>query len=472
MHLSLRRVRPTIAVAKDKWEDALGAFAELAARVGCGLQAAAAAGLLWATSALATGQPPIRIVINQSPWLAGFSSLVERYEKETGNKVSLDVNPYAGSLEKQRNAVRSARSEYDLLIINGIFYSEMYHGEFLEPLTKVDSSFKLDPQLYTFDDTPWYDPKTKTVNRSGGELMTVPVNPNVSLLFYRKDLYEKHGLKVPKTWAELLANAKALNDPPRMQGIVQRAARGNLAITWDFFPYLFSHGGSLFRDEKAGDFFVTLNSPEAKEALTFYTELAKAAGPKNTASLDQGDLIQYLTTGRAAQAILVVAAQSQMDDPNKSLVAGQIGYANLPHKEGHASAPAIGHWLAGIPKNIPAENKAATLAFLKWFQLPQNQVAYAELGGAPVSKAVYESAFADKPANRYMKAMVEALPLARQMWTIPEGAEIGPILDVGLNRAVAGEITPAAALNGMAERIEQVMRKAGYQTGRLPDLKD
>lgn len=451
----------------------MGAFTKLAGWTSRGLQLLTAAAVLgWGAQVLAAGQPPIRIVINQSPWLAGFSSLVESYERETGNKLSLDVNPYAGSLEKQRNAVRSSRSEYDLLIVNGIFYSEMYHGAFLEPLSNIDPAFKLDPQLYTFDDTPWFDARTKTVNRTTGELMTVPVNPNVSLLFYRKDLYEKHGLKAPKTWAELLANAKVLNDPPRMQGIVQRAARGNLAVTWDFWPYLISHGGSLFRDEKAGDFFVTLNSPQAKEALTFYVDLAKAAGPKNTASLDQGDLIQYLATGRAAQAILVVAAQSQMDDPNKSLVAGQIGYANLPHKEGHPSAPALGHWLAGVPKNIPAENKAAALTFLKWFQLPQNQIKYAEFGGAPVSRAAFESSFADKPANRYMKAMVEALPLARQMWTIPEGAEIAPVLDVGLNRAVAGEITPAATLNEMAGKIEQLMRKAGYQTGRLPDLKD
>jgi multiple sugar transport system substrate-binding protein len=449
------------------------AIATLVARVTRGLAIAAAAACTLAAALPATAaEVPTKIVINQSPWLAGFSSLVELYEKETGNKVSLDVNPYAGSLEKQRNAVRATRSDYDILIINGIFYSEMYRNEFLEPLNKIDPAFKLDPQLYPFDDTAWYDAKTKTVNRASGELMTVPVNPNISLLFYRKDLYDAKNLKVPTTWAELLANAKALNDPPRMQGIVQRAARGNVAITWDFWPYLLSHGGSMFRNEKGGDFFVTLNSPAAKEALTFYVELARAAGPKNTASLDQTDLIQYLATGRAAQAILVVAAQSQMEDPNKSLVTGKIGYATLPHKDGFASAPALGHWLGGIPKNIPQANKAAALAFLKWFQLPATQLKYAELGGAPVSKAAFESAFADRPENRYMKAMVQALPTARQMWTIPEGAEIAPILDVGLNRAVAGEISPAAALNAMSKDIEQVVKKAGYATGRLPDLQD
>ena len=415
-------------------------------------------------------EAPIRIVINQSPWLDGFARLVETYEKDTGNKVTLDVNPYAGSLEKQRNAVRSASSDYDILIINGILYSEMYHGGFLTPLTDIDPSFKLDPQIYTFDDTLWFDAATKTVNRASGKLMTVPVNPNITMLFYRKDLYAQNKLKVPETWEDLLANAKALNKPPGIYGITQRAARATTAVSWDYWPYLLSFGGSLFRDEKHGDFTVTLNSPEAKKALDMYIRLGKEAGPKNTASLDQGDLIQYLSTGRSAHAVLPVAAQSQMEDPNKSIVSGKIGYAIEPHEPGQKSAPALGHWLAGIPKNIGDDKKRAALAFLAWFQMPQSQIRYAELGGTPVSAAAYQSDFAKKPENSYMEALAQGLPLAKQMWTIPEGAEFLPILEVNLNRAVAGEISSAHALNTMAKDIEAIVAKTGYKTGHLPDL--
>ena len=279
-------------------------------------------------------EAPIRIVINQSPWLDGFAKIVQAYEKDTGNKVALDVNPYAGSLEKQRNAVRSASSDFDILIINGILYAEMYHGGFLTPLNDIDPNFKLDPQVYTFDDTLWFDPAKKTVNRATGKLMTVPVNPNITMMFYRKDLYAENKLKVPETWEELLANAKALNKPPAIWGITQRAARATIAVSWDYWPYLLSFGGSLFRDEKRGDFTVTFNSPEAKKALDMYIKLAREAGPKNTASLDQSDLIQYITTGRSAHAVLPVAAQAQMEDPNKSIVTGKIGYAGRAARAG------------------------------------------------------------------------------------------------------------------------------------------
>lgn len=80
--------------------------------------AAAFAGLLLSGAALAASVAPITIVINQSPWLGGFSKLVELYEQQTGNKVELDVNPFAGSMEKQRNSVRASQGQYDVLIMS------------------------------------------------------------------------------------------------------------------------------------------------------------------------------------------------------------------------------------------------------------------------------------------------------------------------------------------------------------------
>ncbi|MEM5475275.1 extracellular solute-binding protein [Pacificibacter sp. AS14] len=426
--------------------------------------------LLGATALTAETQVPVNVVINQSPWLEGFAAVADLYQDETGNEVTLDVNPYAGSLEKQRNAVRSSESEYDLLIINGIFYPEMYHGGFLEPLKNIDPDFDLDPQVYEYGGTPWFNAETKSIGKDTGDLLTVPVNPNVTLMFYRADLYEKNSWSAPTTFEELAVNARALKTD-KMYGIAQRAGRATVSITWDFFPYIQGFGGAYFRDSDGGDYFVTINSEEGRKALQTYVDLATELGPENSANLTQGDLIQLLVTGKLAHSVLPAAAWAQMDDPNKSAVVGKIGYATLPSAEGFTSTPALGHWLGGIPKNIPDANKEAALAFLDWFQQPETQIHYAELGGAPVSAAAYESDFADLPANRYMQAMRVASPLAKGMWTIPEGAELAAIMELGLNRAVAGEISVVDALNSMAADLEKILADAGYETGRLPDLK-
>lgn len=430
-----------------------------------------AASLLSATVLAAQAQEPVNVVINQSPWLAGFAAVADLYEEETGNVVTLDVNPYAGSLEKQRNAVRSGESEYDLLIINGIFYPEMYHGGFLEPLQNIDADFSLDAQVYEYGGTPWFNAETKSIGKETGELLTVPVNPNITLMFYRADIYEENGWSAPTTFEELAANAKALHNPDDMYGIGQRAGRATVSITWDFFPYIQGHGGSYFRDSDGGDYFVTINSEAGRTALQTYVDLANDVGPENSENLTQGDLIQLLVTGKLAHTVLPAAAWAQMDDPNKSAVVGKVGYATLPSAEGFPSTPALGHWLGGIPKNIPDARKQAALAFLDWFQQPETQIKYAELGGAPVSAAAFESDFAEKEENRYMLAMREASPLAKGMWTIPEGAELAAVMELGLNRAVAGEISVVDALNSMAADLEKILTDAGYETGKLADLK-
>src|SRR5258707_11332850 len=114
-----------------------------------GLSAAAAGTFGNIRFATAASVAPITIVINQSPWFESFRKTVELYEKETGNKVELDVNPFAGSLEKQRNSVRASKGQYDLLIMNSGWFAEMYFGGFVEAITDVDPGFKLDKDIFT-----------------------------------------------------------------------------------------------------------------------------------------------------------------------------------------------------------------------------------------------------------------------------------------------------------------------------------
>ena len=419
--------------------------------------------------AWAAEQAPITIVINQSPWFAGFQKITELYQEQTGNQVNLDVNPFAGSLEKQRSAVRSAQSPFDILVINAGFFVEMYAGGFLMPLKQIDAGFALDPGIYTFDDSVFWNAKTKLPDAQDGVLMTVPINPFIPLLHYRSDLYADKNLKVPETWDELLANAKALNDPPSIYGISQRGARGAFDVTYDMLPYISSHGGGIFKDQKSGDFTVIINSPETLAGLNTYLTLMKEAGHPSTAGQSQANVIQNMATGKAGHIIAVLAA-STFDDPNKSIVVDQVGFAPPPHAAGYPSSPPLGHWLGGIPKNVRPERQKAALAFLTWFQTEAAQKAYAEAGSPPVSRTVLESDMAKEARYRWMPALAEALPNARLTFVIPEAAEILAVTELGFNQAIAGDLPPAMALNKMAAEIAPIMTKAGYKAPSLPPL--
>ncbi|MEO8485763.1 MAG: extracellular solute-binding protein [Betaproteobacteria bacterium] len=414
---------------------------------------------------------PITIVINQSPWFAGFSAVVDAYEKATGNKVVLDVNPFAGSAEKQRNSVRAKEGQFDVLVMNSAWLAEIYHGGFLVPLNEIDPSFRIDPLVFNYDDTAYWDPKSRTNNAKTGQLYGIPINGNIQVLYYRNDLYRKAGLKVPQTLDELVANAAKLHDAPAVYGMAQRGARSASDISYDWMPYLHGSNGSIFRNEKEGDFTVTINSPEAKKALDAYVALAQKSGPPNPGSWGQAQVIQALLTGKAAHATPVIAAWSQVDDPAKSAVVGLIDAAPVPHGPGGKSTPTLGHFIGAIPKNVPRDRQVAALAFLRWFQGREAQIVYAKAGQPPIRRDVYDEPFMKTPPYRWTKAVLESAPNARMMYTVPEGPQIVSILELRLNQALIGEKSPADALNTMAVEIQALMRGAGYKSERLPDLR-
>jgi multiple sugar transport system substrate-binding protein len=148
-----------------------------------------------------------------------------------------------------------------------------------------------------------------------------------------------------------------------------------------------------------------------------------------------------------------------------------MNIAMLPRGPGGQPAPTLGHFIGAIPKNIPKDRQVAALAFMKWFQTYDAQLKYAQAGQPPIRKDVYAADFGKKPEFRWMKAMVESAPYPRMMYTVPEGAQIVSVLELRLNQAVIGERTSTDALNTAASEIYEIMRKAGYKTGRLPDLK-
>ena len=135
------------------------------------------------------------------------------------------------------------------------------------------------------------------------------------------------------------------------------------------------------------------------------------------------------------------------------------------------TAPGLGHWLGGISKNVPDDRKRATVEFLRWFQTKDAQVATAKAGGIPINAAAYRDPVADERKYRWMKPLAEALKHAVNIYQFPEASEVIAVLELGLNRAIAGEITSTVALNSMADEIHGIMAKYNYKTGKLEPLK-
>ncbi|MGR3803725.1 extracellular solute-binding protein [Marinibacterium profundimaris] len=399
----------------------------------------------------------IRILINQSPWLNGFVAMVEEYEDQTDNTIELDVTPFGGMLEKTRNSVRGDDGRYDIVALNAAGMAEFYAGGFLKPLTEIDAEFALDENVLTFGGSTGWNFDTNGFS-ADGDLLGVPINGNVQVLYYRTDLYDEAGLTPPETWDDLMANAKALADD-NTYGFIPRASRDS--ILYNFTSYLFSHGGSFFADPSGGDYSVTIASPEGLKALETYIALGNEAGPPNPGAIAQAELIQLMSTGRAAHAIAVVAAYPVLNDPNSSIVAGKVGTALIPAAEGEEHASAAGHWVAAIPKNVTGEKQDAALDFLNWFLSKKQQLFYVQSGGIPVRKDLSDSA-GDNPSFAFLPAFSENASVSRMNMPLPQGSQISDAISLFLNQAVIGELTPTEALNKSADEMHRILTEAGY----------
>ena len=414
-------------------------------------------------------QPPITVLIGSTPWYPAFEKVVATYEEQTGNKIKLDVTPFAQILEKARNATRSGQSPYDLMTLDTQWTIEFYEGGFLAPLKEVDPAFDLPKEVLSFGDSGYWNAQRRWRTQDGGKLMAYTVLGNVQLLYYRADLLKQAGITPPKTWEEVLASCTKLNDPPRMYGFVVRGEKGN-QIRYDWQSVMLAEGASLVKDPAAGDYTVTINSPEAKVALDLYINLLKRCGPPNYGSLGQGDVIQLLSTGKAAMGDVVTAAFASFEDPNKSAVVGKLETVPLPSGKGGARGAVIGNWNAVIPKNASDAQKKAALAFSRWFLTYDAQRAFAQAGGIPNRSDVFTSDLAKEPRLRWMPAFLDTQKFARQELGYAEGAQVEQILGLRLNQALIGEMSAGKALNTAAKEIEDLFRKNGRRTGALAAL--
>jgi multiple sugar transport system substrate-binding protein len=121
--------------------------------------------------------------------------------------------------------------------------------------------------------------QVKRVCRVGGKQYGLVHAAGTSLLIYRKDLAQKLGLKPPKTWADLIANAKALtldtngDGRPDIYGITLPG--DNLFINILLGELIKANGGLLFDKQNRPQ----LTARPMLETLEFIRDLTRYAPP-------------------------------------------------------------------------------------------------------------------------------------------------------------------------------------------------
>ncbi|MEK6410283.1 MAG: ABC transporter substrate-binding protein [Acidobacteriota bacterium] len=396
----------------------------------------------------------ITLAVNSGVEGDALKQAARDYETLTGVRVNIAEFPYDNLFEKEQLDLTASTGAYDLIMLDDPWFPRFASEELLTGLTPL---YQKRGQSGPDEDYLRSSMALCKHPYESGELYALPYVGNSQLFFYRKDLLQKHGLKDPATWDDVLTAAKTIDERERsgapgggrVYGYVMRAARGNSAVA-DFMPIFWSFGAEMF--DAAGK--PTVNSTEGINALRFMLELGKYA-PPGYASFNASEVSAHLLQGTAAMSINWPAWISAFDDPAKSRVAGKMSFGTMPGAKAEGRAE-IGNWLIAIPRG--ARNTDAAFEFLLWATAADQMKKSALIGNPPTRRSVFNDPdlLAKFPAY---PAQLRSLERSKPRPRTPQWNEIENVFGIFLSRANSGELTAEAAMNQANIEIAKIVER-------------
>jgi trehalose/maltose transport system substrate-binding protein len=278
----------------------------------------------------------------------------EAWAKKTGNQVRVVSTPKESNevLALYQQLLSSKSSDIDVLRIDIV-----WPGMLAEHLVDMGQRVPKDVVAQHF-------PAIIQANTVDGHLVALPWFTDAGLLYYRKDLLEKYGRKVPSTWQELTDTAKAVQDGERkagrsnMWGFVFQG-RAYEGLTCNALEWIDSFGGGTIVDAQGQ---VTVHNPKAVQAVSLAASWVKNISPEGVLNYTEEEARGAFQSGAAVfmRNWPYAWALSQAAD---SVVKGKVGVAPLPKggPDGKHTGT-LGGWQLGVNKYSKNVKEAVDLA--------------------------------------------------------------------------------------------------------------
>jgi polyol transport system substrate-binding protein len=414
-------------------------------------------------------QKTVNIVTVNNPDMITLKKLSPKFEAANPD-IKLNWLVLEENIMRQRitTDVSTGGGQFDIIFI-GLYDTPSFAKRgWLKPMENFPAEYDIEDVFKSLRDGLSYD----------GKLYALPFNGESSMLMYRKDLFEAKGLKVPEqaTYDDIKKFAEALSDKGKgIYGITLRGKPGwgeNMAYVTTLVN---TFGGAYFDME----WHATIDTPEWKNAITYYVDLMKAFGPPGATSNGFNENLTIFATGKAAMWIDATSGAGPLFDPKESQVSDKVAFANAPIQK----TPNGAHWLWSWAFAIPKSSKVAEAAekFALWATSKEYaKLVAAETGWATVPPGTRKSLY-DNPeyqktapfASVTLHAMQTADPTnpairpvpytGVQFVGIPEFQSFGTVVGQNVAGALAGKMTVDQALKASQAAANKAVKQAGLQ---------
>lgn len=282
--------------------------------------------------------------------LAVLREKLDLFEKATGNKVTIVPMP---------SSTTDQFGQYKLWLAAGNSDIDVYQ-------TDVIWAPQLAEQLVDLTDATkdvigQHFPSIVESQTVNGKLVAMPLFTDAPALYYRKDLLEKYGKTPPKTWAELAATAKEIQDKEREAGskdIWGFVFQGNAyeGLTCNALEWVKSNGGGQIVE---ADGTISINNPKAAEALEAVKGWVNSISPPGVLAYQEEEARGVWQTGNAVFMRNWPYAYG-LGNGADSAVKDKFDVVPLPAGtgEGDKSAATLGGWNLAVSKYSKSQNEA------------------------------------------------------------------------------------------------------------------
>jgi len=407
----------------------------------------------------------ITVAVIPASYFLNLISLASQFETLTGIKLRFEQVPPGQIRQKAMLDLSSKTGTYATSATDPMYYPLYAANKWVEPLDKYLNDPKLtDPGWFQYDDIIKAWREADSVN---GKPYGIPFDGEVTVQVYRKDLYDAKGLKPATTYDELLANAKALNNPAeRVNGLALRGFAGAGQNMYIYPSILRGFGGTWFQNGK-----VVVNSPEAVKALQWYVDALSNYAPAAVRNWNWPDIADAFSQGTIATYIDAHSSAAVITNPEKSKVIGKVGYARWPKGPAGKGVTSIWNWGFPINAALTEKQKRATWLFITWATSAETQARTSYKFAGPAKRSgvnrmstwrSQEFAAAMQGAGyNFIPASLESLEQDTDVeWRprVPQWPAIGETMAVAIQAALVGQKTPKQALDEAQARIDQILK--------------
>ncbi|HSK31167.1 MAG TPA: ABC transporter substrate-binding protein [Candidatus Limnocylindria bacterium] len=337
--------------------------------------------LILSISSVAGAQTQLRLVTWRSEAARVWQDIIADFEgRHPGVKVVLEIGPQSSTefhaLVTQK--LRNRDPEMDVFFMDVVWPAEFAAAGWALPL---DEFFPAE-RRQEFIEAPIL------ANSYGGRIYGVPVFVDAGMLYFRKDLLAKHGVAPPRTWPELVRQAKLILAQERDPYLLGYSAQFKQyeGLVCNMMEFIMGNGAA-FWDEQ--NFHSTLQHPAAKEAVRFVRdEIIGAISHRGVLAYQEPESLALFTQGRAIFHRNWPYAWEVANDPKRSKVSGQVGIVPLPAFPGQKSVATLGGWQLGISRF--SRNPQLAWQFVEYMTSAETQKRIAlGTGRGPALRALY-----------------------------------------------------------------------------------